>query len=361
MRAWRVYPGGELRLDDVVDEEPLRDGWTEVRVRRFQVSVTEAMALASADPLASVDPDDVPARLFGHEFVGTVTAIEGSRWGLEPGSRVVSLGKVPCLDCRECRRSAEAHCLAAQLLGIQIPGCFAEVVRVPTHALVAVPDGVDDRAAAALQPLSSSIACFTSAAPSIRGASAAILGAGPMGLSLMSLSRHAGASPVFALARRVETRAAAARAGADVIAGTVAELEDLVAQEAPDGVDIVFEATGVFVGEEPYQAPLLHVASRIASRGGRVCSVGNIRGRIDFDASTFRARSLAYVFPEFADRTDLERAADLVGRGDVPVEASHVLRGLEAFPEALALTLDKGADGVVGAVQVAVQDGAKSP
>jgi threonine dehydrogenase-like Zn-dependent dehydrogenase len=350
-----VYPGGELRLDDVGDGGLLPEGWTEVGVRRFQVSVTEAVALTgTVPPAASGLTREEPAQLFGHEFVGTVIAIEGAAWGLERGSRVASLGKIPCLECRECRRAAESRCLRGGLLGIDFPGCFAETVRVPTHGLVVVPDEVDDRAAAGLQPLSSSIGCFAPAAEYVRGSSAAVLGVGPMGLSLISLARHEGARRIFALARRPETRAAAERAGADVVAGTADELEALVAREDPDGVAVVFEAAGAFVGDEPFGAPLVDLGSRIASRGGRVYSVGNVRGRIDFDPANFRAKSLSYAFPEFADRGDLERAAELAAAGVVPIEASHVLHGMETLPEAIDLTLGKSREGVVGAVQVVV-------
>ena len=44
MRAWQLHANGELLLDDV-EAGPLPEGWAEVRVHRFQVSVSEAHAL----------------------------------------------------------------------------------------------------------------------------------------------------------------------------------------------------------------------------------------------------------------------------------------------------------------------------
>jgi L-iditol 2-dehydrogenase len=350
-----MYPSGELSLDDV-ETGPLQQGWSEIRVHRFQLSVSEAFGLTRTPPEGSAAAGALaagPARLFGHEFTGTVTATAGPSFGIEPGARVVSLGRLPCLDCDQCRRGDESRCQHGRLVGTHFPGCFAESLQVPSHGLVPVPESVDDFSAAGLQPLGSCLAAFGPFVERLRGGAVAVLGAGPMGLFLMSLAHIEGAA-VFALARRPETAAAARRAGADVVAATPDELEQAVAGRAPGGVDVVFEAAGAFVGAEPYSAPLVELAAAIARAGGVVCSVGNVIGRIDFDPSRFKARSLSYVFPEFSERRHLEQAVVLATAGKVSVEASHVLEGLESLPAAIAATLAKGNDGVVGTVQVVV-------
>jgi threonine dehydrogenase-like Zn-dependent dehydrogenase len=330
----------------------------EVRVDRFQVSASEAAALAAGPAndrgvLARALAGGRPVQLFGHEFVGTVQAVGGGGSGLRPGMRVVSLGRIPCLACHECRDGREARCVDGLLLGIDTPGCFADTVHVPAHGLVVVPETLDDRAAAALQPFSSCIGCFAAAAGRVRDGAVAVLGAGSMGLFLIALA-HMYGGRVFALARRPEIAAAARRAGADLVAATAEELEEQIATHASEGAAVVFEATGAFVGNEPFAAPLVDLAARIARPGGAVYAVGNVPGSIRVDASRFRAKSLTYVFPELASRDDLGEAVRLANARAVSVEASHVFEGLDALPEALAVALSKGENGVVGTVQVIV-------
>lgn len=344
MKAWRVHPGGVLQLDRVpVPEEPR--GWTNIAVSCFQVSVTEMNALAGRPGYA---PElvhekmsrDAPAAPFGHEFCGTVlSAPRGSRF--ERGNRVAALGQI-----------------GRSVVGLDLPGCFAEQLRLPDDALVAVGDAISDHAAAALQPLSSALACFRSAAMKEESA-VVIFGLGTMGLFLIQLSQLAGARKVVAVGRRSEQLEAALSVGAT-------HAVDIRADDAPSrvrdatgnnaGIDVFFEAAGATEGSsEQYRSIGLELGLEVAAPGATVVQVGHYAGAVQITPSRLRRKSIRYVFPDFAARDDLERAVSLVTSGDVEIQASHVLEGIESLPRALELTQNKAAHQVVGSVQVRVR------
>jgi threonine dehydrogenase-like Zn-dependent dehydrogenase len=362
VKAWLVYPGGELRLGEV-SPPALSTGWAEIRVQRFQVSVTEALGLAGRpgiehNLIKSALAAAEPRQMFGHEFCGVVMNTAGDVGGLDAGDRVTSLGKIVCEMCDECRAGRPRFCMAGEILGIHFPGAFAELVQVPARALVDVPTSISDLEAAALQPLSSCIAAYSPAATLAANGTVVVIGLGPMGLFLAQLARNGGASKVIALGRRRETLDAALANGADLAIEFDADAADNVAEATHGlGADVVFEAAGAIGGsKEPFEAPTLDLAARIARRGGSIFEVSTFPGRLQFDATTFRAKSIRYRFLDFAIKDDLAEAARLVEEKRITVDVSHVFEGLDALPEAVQVTLAKSESALVGTAQVVVND-----
>ncbi len=359
VKAWRFHPGGGLRLDEVELGAP-QPGWSEIKVETFQVSVTEALALAGRpgiehDLVHRALAGSEPRQLFGHEFCGVVSAVgDGDAAGAQVGQRVVALGKVPCLTCEECRAGHEPRCLRSQIVGLHFPGCFAERVHVPTHALVPVDRRLPPKKAAALQPLSSCVACFHPAAADAQDRVVLVLGLGPMGLFLLQLAKLAGARRVIGVARRDAVLEAAREDGITIVDARDTDAERQILDAATDGADVIFEATGAARGKEPYDAPMLDVAVRIARPGATVYGVSTFPGPIRFDPAEWRAKSLRYSFLEFASRRDLVEAHCLVLNGSIRVDVSHIFDGIERLPEAIEATLNKASSGLVGTAQVRV-------
>ena len=91
--------------------------------------------------------------VLGHEFTGTVAAAGEGAGPLAPGTRVVSGAGVSCGECDWCAAGRTNLCARYQTLGLHLDGGLAELVRSPAAICRAVPDGLDDTAAAMAQPL----------------------------------------------------------------------------------------------------------------------------------------------------------------------------------------------------------------
>ncbi|WP_121741127.1 alcohol dehydrogenase catalytic domain-containing protein [Natronorubrum halophilum] len=94
---------------------------------------------------AMVDADDLPF-VTGLDVAGVVSDVGADVRGVEPGDRVVLCPNQTCGTCRFCREGPENTCERFSLYH----GGLAESARVQADRLVALPDGVDATAAAAL-------------------------------------------------------------------------------------------------------------------------------------------------------------------------------------------------------------------
>ncbi|MDX2162039.1 MAG: zinc-dependent alcohol dehydrogenase family protein [bacterium] len=180
----------------------------------------------------------------GHEFHGRVVEVGANVTTTRVGDRVVVDPNLYCGKCSRCRNEQANQCLNLQAVGVTRAGGFAEYVTVPERACYPLPDGMTDAQAAFVEPL----ACVVYALRRTRVGPAdrvLILGAGPMGLLLVQALRHNGAS-LIAVTEKQPHRAQMAEAlgaNAAVIAGSeqAARLREL----APEGFDLVIDATGV--------------------------------------------------------------------------------------------------------------------
>ena len=79
-------------------------------------------------------------------------------------------------------------------IGVNIPGAFADFVRVPAFNIVPLPDDVDDELGAILDPLGNAV--HTALAFDLVGEDVLITGAGPIGIMAGTVARHVGARHV---------------------------------------------------------------------------------------------------------------------------------------------------------------------
>jgi (R,R)-butanediol dehydrogenase/meso-butanediol dehydrogenase/diacetyl reductase len=123
------------------------------------------------------------------------------------------------------------------------PGALAEYVAVSPHNLVKLPAGVGSELGALVEPLAVGLHAVNGAR--IRPDQAAlVLGAGPVGLAVVLWLRHLGARTIVVSEKSEGRRAVAARLGATEVVEP-AGLLPACQRHAPEGIDAVFEATGV--------------------------------------------------------------------------------------------------------------------
>jgi threonine dehydrogenase-like Zn-dependent dehydrogenase len=134
-----------------------------------------------------------PIRL-GHEWCGVVSAVGDGVDDSWLGRRVTGDTMIGCGRCARCRSGRHNVCADRVEIGIRgrLAGALAEQLAVPARALVAVPDGVDDTAAALVEPGGNALRSLWAAAVS-KGDRVLVLGNGTIGLLIAQFARAAGA------------------------------------------------------------------------------------------------------------------------------------------------------------------------
>ncbi len=183
----------------------------------------------------------------GHEFVGEVTKVGASGHGLKEGDVVVADNTVLCGHCYWCRRNAPLYCENFYSLGCTGPGGFAEYVAVKSEK--AFPwTRLPTEQGTMVEPT----ACAVHGLDVIDvqlGDRILLFGAGPTGLILAQLLKHAGASKLVVAAPSTSKLELAAQLAADdtvqVDKRDPSKHTRQLQEKYPDGFDIVVDATGV--------------------------------------------------------------------------------------------------------------------
>ena len=77
---------------------------------------------------------------------------------------------------------------------MNVPGAFAEYLRLPAFNVVPLPDEIDDEIGAILDPLGNAV--HTALSFDLVGEDVLITGAGPIGIMAAAVARHVGARHV---------------------------------------------------------------------------------------------------------------------------------------------------------------------
>jgi threonine 3-dehydrogenase len=130
----------------------------------------------------------------GHEFCGHVLAVGSHVAGFSAGDRVSGEGHLTCGHCRNCRAGRRHLCRNTVGVGVQRPGCFAELLALPAGNAFKLPPQISDEVAAILDPLGN--ATHTALSFDLVGEDVLITGAGPIGVMAAAIARHVGARHV---------------------------------------------------------------------------------------------------------------------------------------------------------------------
>ena len=140
-------------------------------------------------------------RILGHEMAGEIVEIGSAVRGLSEGTRVAVAPNFGCGACRMCQRGWYHLCADYGAIGLTVDGGMAEFVRVPKVALqqgclLEIPEGLSYEQAAINEPF----ACVYNGyvrCPTAPGDVVLIVGAGPIGVMHIKMSRLAGAGKII--------------------------------------------------------------------------------------------------------------------------------------------------------------------
>ena len=215
---------------------PLQAGEARIRVHLAGICGTDIH-------LAEGKRVDAPESLIpGHEFMGVVAEVGDGVDRSLVGRRVVAEPILNCGQCPTCRRGYPHVCERLRVRGVHVDGVFAEYATVGADRLYPVPDGVPDRLAAVVEPLAVAVHVVRRAHPRV-GDQVMIIGAGPIGLLVAQVARHAGAGRTVVVEVSPGRLAKARELGFEALDGGDPALLDTAL-----GMDVVFEVSGSVPG-----------------------------------------------------------------------------------------------------------------
>ncbi|MCD6364924.1 MAG: alcohol dehydrogenase catalytic domain-containing protein [Planctomycetes bacterium] len=225
--------------------------------------------------------------ILGHEFAGTIEEVGPEAKGIEVGMRVAIDPLVACGKCDQCLGGRKHTCRNQQFVGSanQIPGALREYIVLPGECCFEIPDDVTMAQAALTEPFSIGLhAQHQGGDPA--GASAAIIGSGPIGLSVLMALKNTGIGATF-MTDLLDYRLDLARkCGADWTGNP--DKQDVVADIIgikPNGMDLAFECVGK-------QETLDHCV-KVLKPGGLLVIVGIPEfDRISFSIDELRRKEL---------------------------------------------------------------------
>lgn len=182
----------------------------------------------------------------GHEVVGVVRAVGAEVTDVAVGQRVTVMPTLPCWTCKMCTTERSNLCENLRFFGCGYDqGGMADYFTVESNRLVVIPDDLDDRQAALIEPLSTPVHA-AKLAGDLNGKKVAILGAGTIGLLVLAAVRHRGAATVVMTDMLPSKRERALRLGADAVVDSAAE--DVVAEVRAalgESADVVFDCVAI--------------------------------------------------------------------------------------------------------------------
>ena len=189
----------------------------------------------------------LPDTVMGHEFTGEVVQSTSQDWRV--GDRVAANPHWVCDVCAsggKCHDGRDPACANSCFMGFkpEVPGAFAEYVRIRASQAVRLPDNVSLRDGALMEPLAVARHAVDICG-AMQGDSVLVIGGGPIGLGVLLMSMDAGAAKVVVCEPDASRRACAQQLGATaVIDPTVEDLSSAMVRVDIGSPDIVFECVG---------------------------------------------------------------------------------------------------------------------
>ena len=163
---------------------------------------------------AGVSPAGPLPLTLGHEVSGVVTQVGKLVASWRPGDRVCLHYLATCGHCAYCHQGTEQFCATGQMIGKQRDGGYAEFIVVPARSVFPLPDEIPFEQGAVMMCSSATALHALRKGRLAAGETAAIFGAGGLGMSAIQLARAMGALHVFAVDRDAGRLALAERLGA---------------------------------------------------------------------------------------------------------------------------------------------------
>ncbi len=246
----------------------------------------------------------------GHEVSGVVVS-SGDNGTFQEGDKVTIEPQISCGKCGPCREGLYNICNELKVMGFQSEGAASEYVVIDEKHLVKLPEGMDLRHGAMMEPLAVGVRAVRKFGE-ISGTRAAVLGAGPIGNLTMQAAKALGAKSVIISDVNALRLEKARECGAD-------ETVEIGKGETPEETaerlgecDVIFDCAGV--------QSSIDTAVCAAGKGKEIIAVAVYEGKPKVDLARVNECELRITGTARYTKEDFETAIALTQQGVIELD-----------------------------------------
>jgi threonine 3-dehydrogenase len=187
----KARPEEGLWMQDDIPEPVIGPDEVLIRIKKTAICGTDIHIYNWDDWAAKNVPTPM---VVGHEYAGEIVDIGADVDRVKIGQRVSGEGHVVGGTSRAARAGRFHLDPETKGVGVNIPGAFAEYLKLPAFNVVPLPEEVPDEMGAILDPLGNAV--HTALQFDLIGEDVLISGAGPIGIMAAAIARHVGARHV---------------------------------------------------------------------------------------------------------------------------------------------------------------------
>ncbi|MEO0327466.1 MAG: alcohol dehydrogenase catalytic domain-containing protein [Pseudomonadota bacterium] len=255
------------------------------------------------------DARRIPPLILGHEAVGIAKS------GKYAGKRVALNPLMTCGTCNFCLSGNEHLCPSRELIGMRVPGAFAEAVAIHENNLFEIPDHLSFDEAALAEPLAVAVHAVKLGIVRMgdRNAPTLIQGGGAIGLLCALVLQNYGFSNVTI----AETNALRRNLLGEV---TQATPLDPINGEPETPFDLIFDCVG--------SAHTRKAASAMVNPGGTIIHVGLQDNDPGLDTRRLTLQEIAFIGTYCYTNADFSEALELLAKGNISRQGWSEIRPL---------------------------------
>ncbi|MGE5406635.1 MAG: zinc-dependent alcohol dehydrogenase [Methanosarcina sp.] len=204
----------------------------------------------------------------GHEGAGIVVETGSSVTRVKPGDKIAIDPAMPCWECDQCKAGRHHTCRKLKFLGCpgQAEGCLSEYIVMPEESCFPLGKNLTTDHGSISEPLAIGVYAVKKAG-NVKDMQIAILGFGPIGMSVMLAAKAQKAGDIFVTDKIDDRLSIAQQEGAALIINPgKLDVVSAIHDQTNLGPDIVFECCG--------QQEAVDQAVEILKPGGRLVVVG---------------------------------------------------------------------------------------
>ncbi|MGD0342161.1 MAG: alcohol dehydrogenase catalytic domain-containing protein [Bacteroidales bacterium] len=204
----------------------------------------------------------------GHEGAGVVVDTGSAVKKVRPGDVIAIEPAMPCWECDQCLSGRYHTCRKLKYLGCpgQAEGCLSEYLLMPEESCFPLPEKLTADQGAISEPLSIGVYSVKQSGIA-KGAKIAILGFGPIGMSVALAAKAIGAGKIYVTDKLDERLAIAEKESVSCTLNPGKKnIVEKIREKEPFGLDAVFECCG--------QQEALDQSVDIVKPGGKIMVVG---------------------------------------------------------------------------------------
>ncbi len=272
-----------------------------VKVRSVGICGTDLHAYRGRQPFFTYP------RILGHELGVEIVEAEENARGIRVGDRAAVEPYLDCGECAACRMGKPNCCERLCVMGVHVDGGMRELIEVPIRKLHRS-DALSCDQLALVETLCIGRHAAARGRPA-EGEWTLVVGAGPIGLSVMTAAKLEGARLIAADLNADRLRFCREALGVE---HTICAAEEDLPQrllEIADGAlpSLVMDATG--------SPASMEASFAYASSGGRLVLVGLAQARVSFDDPEFHRKELTLMSSRNAAPSDFAAVIQQMERG----------------------------------------------